>query len=69
MRPKPDVRVENHGSIVLLRPVTGAASAWLDENLASDAMSYGGATVCEPRYVQPIIDGMQEAGLVVLVTP
>lgn len=60
-----DVEVENHGSIVLVRPVTADASAWIDENVSDEAQWFAGALVVEPRYVAHLLDGMAAAGLTV----
>lgn len=65
-RARCDVRVENHGSIVLLRAITVTGQDWLDGNVDPEAQVFGGAIVVEPRYVGAIIDGMQEYGLVVI---
>jgi hypothetical protein len=65
----PDIRVENHGSVVLLRPATAAGRAWLKANC--DSTGYqpftGGTVVCEPRFAADIIVGAREAGLRVAV--
>ena len=58
-----DVKIENHGSLVLIRPLTEAASDWLDENISEDAQHFGAAVVVEPRYVEAIVEGMQNDGL------
>jgi hypothetical protein len=60
-----DIRFENHGSIMLIRPKTDAGTEWCDEHLPDDAQMFGNAnaTVCEPRYVGDIINGMQSDGL------
>ena len=64
---RPDIRVENYGSIVLLRPATTAGRAWLEANC--DQSGYqpftGGTLLCEPRYVANIVAGAADAGLVV----
>lgn len=52
------MRVEDHGTIVLLCPETAAETGWLDEHVAEDAMWWGGGLVCEPRYVGDILAGM-----------
>jgi hypothetical protein len=61
----PDILVENHGSIVLLRPATAAGRAWLEANC--DRSGYqpftGGTLLCEPRYVADIVAGARDAGL------
>jgi hypothetical protein len=48
-----DIRVENHGSVVLLRPLALRAERWLRD-------------VVEPRYMADIVAGSREAGLEVL---
>jgi hypothetical protein len=62
---RPDIRVENHGSVVLLRPATPAGRAWLEANC--DRSGYqplgGGTLLCEPRYVAVIVAGARGAGL------
>jgi hypothetical protein len=60
-----DFICENHGSIFLLRPVSPAASAWVEEHLPPDRLTFGNAAVVEPRYVWAILSGLQEDGLVV----
>lgn len=60
-----DVQVENHGSIVLLRPATPAGRQWLEAHC--DRSGYqpfaGGTLLCEPRYVADIVAGARQAGL------
>lgn len=58
----PDFELCSHGSIVTLAPVTNAGQDWADEYL-SDAASLGGAICIEPRYVQAILDGLEDDGL------
>lgn len=61
----PDIRVCDHGSVILVTPVTDAASAWIEEHTASDAQFFGPALVVEPRYLDDLVRGMQDDGLVV----
>ncbi len=64
--PKPtslDAQVENHGSVLLVRPLTEAALAWLTEN--TDGTWFGDALAVEPRYVCNLVAGMRESGFVV----
>jgi len=56
-----DVLVENHGSIVLIRPRTPEAETRLRTLVADDAKWWGGALVCEPRYVSNILDALQRS--------
>lgn len=60
-----DVNVENHGSIVLVRPLTAQACQWCDDHIPDDAQWFGKAVVVEPRYVAAIVQGMQNDGLTV----
>lgn len=61
-----DIAFENHGSIVLIRGLSKAGQAWLDENVGDDETQYfGNAIAAEPRYVEAIAQGAIEAGLAV----
>ena len=60
-----DFELSGHGTLYLLRPVSRAASAWVEEHLPADATWFGGAVVVEHRYIGPIIGGAIGAGLVV----
>ena len=60
---QPDFVCENHLSIFLLRPISTAAFAWIEEHLPPDRLLFGNATVIEPRYVWAILLGLQEDGL------
>lgn len=54
------MRVENHGSLVLLRPDTDAEREWLDEHVACESWAWwGDALACEPRYVDAILAGLE----------
>ena len=66
--PEIDVVVENHGSILLVRSQTEIADLWIDTNISDESQWYGEALVVEPRYIEPIIQGMREEGLNVLVS-
>ena len=64
--PFPDIQFEAHGSVVLIRGVSEAGKAWLDENVGNDETQYfGNAIAAEPRYCPAIAEGAIEAGLVV----
>jgi len=62
---RPDFICENHGSIFLLRPISLTAFLWIHENLPSDRQMFGNAVAVEHRCIWSILDGIQEAGLVV----
>jgi hypothetical protein len=63
--PTSDFGCENHGSVFLLRPVTPAAFAWIEQHLPPDRLMFGNAVVIEPRYAWAILLGLQDDGLVV----
>ena len=58
-----DFSVENHGSIFLLRPITPSAFEWVREHIPDDAQYFGNAVVVEHRYIEDIVDGIQNDGL------
>ena len=61
-----DVKIEHHGSIVLVRPLTDTAKEWMNENVNLDDsyQPYWPTVVVEPRFLEPFIDGMEAHGLV-----
>jgi len=64
--PSVDLIFENHFSLFLIRPISPAGQIWLDENVGDEnTLTFGGAVVCEPRYVEAIVLGAQREGLAV----
>ncbi len=61
--PVTDARVENHGSLFLVRALTRCALAWLTEH--TDGQWLGNGLAVEPRYVESLVDGLREHGFVV----
>jgi hypothetical protein len=61
--PRPDVSVHDHGTIALIVPETDAARTWCANNLGPDVIRYGDGIACEPRYLAPIVEGLQADGL------
>lgn len=60
-----DFEIENHGSIVLVRPLTDAAKEFAKRIGDGNTMRFAGALVVEPRFVPPIIEGIEADGLTV----
>ena len=63
---QPDFVLENHGSIFLLKPLTPSATSWIEEHIGQDngfQPNYPHAIVIEPRYVAPILEGIQNEDL------
>jgi hypothetical protein len=61
-----DIRVENHGTICLLRPKSRAGKRWIKEHLAPTAEPWqwlNDALSVEPRYVADIVEGARADGL------
>jgi hypothetical protein len=65
--PQPDFIVENHGSIILLKPVTASAREWVEENIGEDNgyQDLWPTVTIEGRYLARIIDGIREDELAV----
>ncbi len=59
-----DAEVTNHGSIITILPLTEAAQEWMAENIPEDAQWFAGALAVEPRYVEAILRGMADDGLI-----
>ena len=62
-----DFKLENHGSLFLLQPLTSPAKEWMNQNLPVDSPEtqfWTDAIVIEPRYVPAIVDGIVGDGLV-----
>ena len=60
----PDVSVEHHGTIVLVRPISRDAHIWIRDNVEYEGWQmFGGALAVEPRTVDVLVDGMRLDGL------
>lgn len=59
-----DFIITNHGSLVAVFPSSAAGQEWADEYLSS-ALRHVGAYVVEPRYILPILDGIESDGLTI----
>lgn len=60
-----DFRYVDHGSLVVLQPITEAARRWVEDNIQSDAQYWCKGVVIEPRYVADIVEGLVADGLTV----
>lgn len=62
----PDVAVENHGTIFLVRPLSDYAADWLESNvldLNPEAQLFGGALVVEHQFIRELVHGLRADGL------
>lgn len=57
-----DIRIENHGSIFLARPLTAEGKAAIDAITEGndEAQVFGGALVVEHSYIMSIVDALRE---------
>jgi hypothetical protein len=62
---KQDFQVDNHGSIVLLRPLTDEAVEFVNREIGEDNgfQPYWPVVVFEPRYIDDFIGRIRAAGL------
>lgn len=58
-----DFTIHDHGSIMLLQPLTEAGQEWANEHLPDDVMTFGTGIVVEPRYMARIVEGIVNDGL------
>jgi hypothetical protein len=65
--PPADFFLENHGSVLLLRPQTVSARIWVDDHIGRENgyQPYWPSVVIEHRYIADIIAGIQGDGLAV----
>jgi hypothetical protein len=64
--PQPsDFRLQNEGSIVLLRPLTPGAVDWVNIHIGEDNgyQPNWPSVLIEPRYVEAILQGIAEDGM------
>ena len=62
---KQDFQIDNHGSIVLLRPLTQAAIDYVNECIGKDNgfQPYWPTVLFEPRYIDAFISQIRQSGL------
>ena len=61
----PDIILTGGGTIYTLLGTTPEGTAWLDDNLDPEAMRCGEAYVVEHRYVDDIVEGAMNDGLLI----
>lgn len=63
---QPDVRLDFHGSIAFLVPLTPQGTDWIEEHIGQGGYQPRWPTVLvEPRYAADIVQGMVDDGLTV----
>jgi hypothetical protein len=63
---RPDFICENHGSILLLRPISPVAFEWIESNLSPDRQVFGNAVAVDHHCIWAILLGVQDSGLSVV---
>lgn len=60
-----DFKLFNSGTVILLTPTSAAGQKWLKENIdLHQALRWGQCSIAiEPRYVEPLVDGICADGL------
>ncbi len=61
----PDFRLLNAGSLILLTPVSSAATRWARVNLPHHALRWGDGIVVEPAYFPTIADAILAADMTI----
>jgi len=60
---RPDVLIENHGTIITVEPLTAKARAWINGNVSAEPWQWLGARLAvDPRCVEGLAGGLDEAG-------
>jgi len=58
-----DFQIADHGSIISIKPVSGAARSWVDENVVSEPWQWlGGALCVDIRGARDLIDEIAAEG-------
>lgn len=69
MNPPPDFTAITFGagSLILFRAENADARAHLEDSVQGDAVWMHGCLIVEPRYLQTLIDGLEEEGFSVAI--
>jgi hypothetical protein len=60
-----DFILNDHGSIMILKPITAEAESWVENHIPSDALWWANGVVIEPRYVPDFVQGIMMEGLAI----
>jgi hypothetical protein len=60
-----DFRVEFHGAIILLCPLTSPGCAWVERHIGADNgyQPYYPTVILEPRYIDDVLGDIHKKGL------
>ena len=65
MEKKPDFYYREEGTFTLLLPQNETAREWAGENLYREPWQDENQIAVEPRYFEPILEGIQAEGMVI----
>ena len=58
-----DFHISDHGTVILIRPVSEAAHQWVEENVVVEPWQwFGGALGVDHRFARDLLDGIAAAG-------
>lgn len=57
-----DVLIADHGSVMIVTPMTDMAREWVEDNVVTDQW-WGRGFAVEPRFMMDLAAGMEDAGL------
>lgn len=61
-----DFTINDQGSVVMFTPLTDAATAWVDENVALEGWQWlGNSFAVDHRIAQALVDGIEAEGFTV----
>lgn len=60
--PQADYEVSGGGTVFILTPLNDSAKQNLEDNLAQDAIWFGGGVAVEHRYIMPLVDNLRQEG-------
>ena len=62
-----DFRTADHGTVILIWPVSEAAHQWVEENVIVEPWQcFGGALCVDPRCARDLVDEITAAGFEIL---
>ena len=61
-----DFTAVNHGSVIMLTPLSPVAQQWCLDNLPDDCLMMGDSIAIEPRYFSDIAEAILDEGMQVI---
>ena len=62
-----DIQITRSGNIFLVQPVTQEAKDWIEKNVQTEDWQWFGTALCvDQHYIESLLRGMQDDGLVIV---